>query len=354
MGKKSKARGGGKDAAAASAAAADASASASSKNAAARKLEAKKAAARAAAGCFTHDLELVRDLALLGMRIREALADGNCLFRALSISLADALVGCGGEAGAGERAHNDLRARCCDYILQHPDDFAPFVTGEDAPDKTLEAYVARMRRPSVWGGNAELIAAARMLGRPIYVYQRGQPRWRVACTVEEEKPPAAKDGEKEEEEEGGKGKGATTAERQRAALAERERAAREAEEEARALHVSYHGGDHYNAVVRVGGGGGGAPAVAAAPTPAKQRPPSGGEQEKKPKEGEGQDAAAAAAATAAKGALKPPSRNKACPCGSMQKFKACCGAATKAVAAAGGAAAAADSLAALAVKTLAI
>jgi OTU domain-containing protein 3 len=84
---------------------------------------------------------LDRQLALLGLRVKNITADGNCFFRALS----DQLQG-------DEGQHSELRAQVCALMAEQAEDFAPFV--ED--DQTLETYLARMKREGVWAGHMEL------------------------------------------------------------------------------------------------------------------------------------------------------------------------------------------------------
>ena len=86
--------------------------------------------------------------------------DGNCLFRSLS----DQLYG-----DYGNR-HDEVRAAVCDYMETNKDDFAVFLVFEDEEDedqdeedaKDFESYVAVMREDGEWGGNLELVAAARL------------------------------------------------------------------------------------------------------------------------------------------------------------------------------------------------
>ncbi|KAG1657729.1 hypothetical protein FOA52_011991 [Chlamydomonas sp. UWO 241] len=113
-------------------------------------------------GWGTDDLEA--DLACVGLRVKQVTGDGNCFFR----SLGDQMEG-------SESGHALLRARVMDHIQENKDDYAPFV--ED--DEPFEKYVKRMRKDGCWAGHMELIAASKVLGVSIYVYQSGQPRWVV-------------------------------------------------------------------------------------------------------------------------------------------------------------------------------
>jgi hypothetical protein len=86
-------------------------------------------------------------------------ADGNCLFRAVS----DQLFWDYGNN------HDQVRSDVCDFIAENEDDFAVFLVldddecadeEEDATD--FESYVENMRQDGEWGGNLELVAAARI------------------------------------------------------------------------------------------------------------------------------------------------------------------------------------------------
>lgn len=88
--------------------------------------------------------------------IKEILADGNCLFRSISDQLYN---DCG-------QKHLDVRNEICDYIEAHENEFSVFLVldeeedDEDAAD--FESYVQGMREDGEWGGNLELVAAARL------------------------------------------------------------------------------------------------------------------------------------------------------------------------------------------------
>lgn len=98
--------------------------------------------------------------------IMEMAADGNCLFRSLSDQLFQ-------DHG---NDHGNVRNAVCDYIERHEDDFSVFLVldddgneeDEDAAD--FESYVSNMRQDGEWGGNLELVAAARLYSRNITVF----------------------------------------------------------------------------------------------------------------------------------------------------------------------------------------
>lgn len=63
-------------------------------------------------------------LAKLGLQLREITGDGNCLFRALGDQY----------DGSGDK-HEQHRQAVCDYMMQHREDFEPFVEDDVPFDK---------------------------------------------------------------------------------------------------------------------------------------------------------------------------------------------------------------------------
>lgn len=93
-----------------------------------------------------------------GLTIVDMHADGNCLFRALS----DQLFG-----DCGSR-HAQIRSDICDFMEQNQEDFQVFLVlddedcEEDEDAKDFDGYLTSMREDGEWGGNLELVAAARL------------------------------------------------------------------------------------------------------------------------------------------------------------------------------------------------
>ena len=85
--------------------------------AAARKKE-RKASSNVLA---VDDKSFATQLAEMGLKVREVIGDGNCLFRAL----ADQLDG-------DDHAHSRHRQDVVRYITEHRDDFEPFIE-DDVP-----------------------------------------------------------------------------------------------------------------------------------------------------------------------------------------------------------------------------
>jgi OTU domain-containing protein 3 len=82
-------------------------------------------------------------------------SDGNCLFRALSDQLF---------VDHGYR-HDQVRTNVCDFMEQHQDEFSGFLvldeTESDHDAQDFASYIAAMRGDAEWGGNLELVAAAK-------------------------------------------------------------------------------------------------------------------------------------------------------------------------------------------------
>ncbi|KAL2914756.1 hypothetical protein HK105_205687 [Polyrhizophydium stewartii] len=158
-------------------------------------------------------VELERQLAALGLCIKDMNGDGNCLFRALS----DQLFG-------GPDRHGECRQAACDHMQAHPDLYAPFVD-----DGSLDSHIKRMRKPGVFGGNMELVAFARTHAVDIAVHQAGQPIWIVDGADAVDQPAAAQ-------------------------------AARQPEPRP-VLHVAYHSWEHYSSVRNQSGPHSGLPSI---------------------------------------------------------------------------------------------
>jgi len=103
-----------------------------------------------------------------GLEIVDMMPDGNCLFRSLS----DQLFGDYGNS------HADVRSAVCDFMEENEEDFKVFLVFEDEDDedqdeedaRDFDHYIECMRQDGEWGGNLEVVAAARLYRRSITVY----------------------------------------------------------------------------------------------------------------------------------------------------------------------------------------
>jgi OTU domain-containing protein 6 len=109
--------------------------------------------------------------------------DGHCLFAAVADQLS--LHGIIPRAAASYAA---TRATAAHYMMQHRDDFLPFlpsIDGEDGAGATqsegmmsqreFQMYCASIRDTAAWGGEPEIMALSRVYNVPIHVIQAGQP-----------------------------------------------------------------------------------------------------------------------------------------------------------------------------------
>ncbi|KAM0942738.1 putative ubiquitinyl hydrolase 1 [Dioscorea sansibarensis] len=124
----------------------------------------------------------------LGLKIVQITADGNCLFRAL----ADQLEG-------NEEEHTKYRHMVVQYILNHREEFEPFIE-DDVP---FDEYCQSMEKDGTWAGHMELQAASLVTRVNICIHRAMSPRWYIRNFQGQE---------------------------------------------ARMIHLSYHGGEHYNSV----------------------------------------------------------------------------------------------------------
>ena len=109
--------------------------------------------------------------------------DGHCLFAAVADQLS--LHGIVPRSAASYAA---TRATAAHYMMQHRDDFLPFlpsVDGEDGAGATesegmmsqreFQMYCASIRDTAAWGGEPEIMALSRAYNVPIHVVQAGKP-----------------------------------------------------------------------------------------------------------------------------------------------------------------------------------
>lgn len=100
-------------------------------------------------------------------RVTGVLADGRCLFRAIAHG---SCLRSGEEAPDENRQRelaDELRAQVVDELLKRRKETEWFIEGD------FDAYVERIQRPYVWGGEPELLMASHVLKTPISVYMRG-------------------------------------------------------------------------------------------------------------------------------------------------------------------------------------
>ncbi|KAK3088164.1 hypothetical protein FSP39_015555 [Pinctada imbricata] len=132
-------------------------------------------------------------LGKLGLQLRDIPGDGNCLFRALG----DQMEGHG-------RTHFKYRFDVVKYMMEHRDDFEPFVE-DDIP---FERHVLNLRKLGTYGGNDAIVAFARLHQVNVVIHQLNAPFIMI------------------------QGPGTTS-------------------QNTRQIHIAYHNGDHYSSVRKI-------------------------------------------------------------------------------------------------------
>jgi len=89
-----------------------------------------------------------------GLEIKEQEGDGNCLFRAISLQIY-----------GDSNMHSEIRKRCLDFMEADEPHFGQFVTEE-----SFHEYIARKRQDGVHGNNPEIQAISELFNRPIEVF----------------------------------------------------------------------------------------------------------------------------------------------------------------------------------------
>lgn len=165
---------------------------------AAHRRHKKERAAMGAQGCQSGDWDdfssLNTQLGTLGLTLKQIPGDGNCLFRALG----DQLFG-------DSNDHLIHRTQVVTYMRQHRDDFEPFV--ED--DLSFDAHLSSLAENGTFAGNDSIVAFARKHNLTVVIHQLNKPLWQIHGG------PGGSPGESE-------------------------------------VHISYHNGDHYNSVRKIG------------------------------------------------------------------------------------------------------
>ena len=114
------------------------------------------------------DLAFQKALKARGLEIAEQEGDGNCLFRAVSL-----------QVYGDPSMHGEVRERCLDFMERDPEHFAPFVVAtndekDDDPKDAFAAYIGRKRILGVHGNNPEIQAISELFNRPVEVFTPDQ------------------------------------------------------------------------------------------------------------------------------------------------------------------------------------
>lgn len=97
---------------------------------------------------------MITFLAAHHRRLDRARADGNCLFRSLSKQLFN-----------NPEYHNELRKIITEFVGSNPELFS----GWAIEGLSLQEHLKKMKAPGVWGSHLEILAAATLFGKTVYV-----------------------------------------------------------------------------------------------------------------------------------------------------------------------------------------
>ncbi|CAH3015073.1 unnamed protein product [Porites evermanni] len=105
-----------------------------------------------------------------GLSIKEITPDGNCLYNAIADQLS---------RRNQQTEMQTLRKLASDYMLNHEEDFLPFLTdtktGEVYTPDQFVHYCEELANTPVWGGHLEIQALSQVLKMPVEVYQANAP-----------------------------------------------------------------------------------------------------------------------------------------------------------------------------------
>lgn len=103
-----------------------------------------------------------RSIKKLGLEIVEQEGDGNCLFRAVSLQV----------YGHADH-HAEVRERCMDFMASNEEHYSNFVAADNDErpgSESFEDYICRKRQLGVHGNHAEIQAVSELFNRPVKVY----------------------------------------------------------------------------------------------------------------------------------------------------------------------------------------
>lgn len=88
--------------------------------------------------------------------------DGNCLFRSISHQL---------YRDFGQQ-HDLVRHEICNFLEENKEDFSIFLLLDDEEEdvRDFDSYICEMRKDGTWGGDVEIVCAARLYKRKVTVF----------------------------------------------------------------------------------------------------------------------------------------------------------------------------------------
>lgn len=101
-----------------------------------------------------------------GLRIKEVLSDGNCMYYAIADQLSQRM--------SISKDWKQLRELICNYMIDNYEQFQPYVTSDDGDllnEEKYQDYCYKVRDTLVWGGQPELKALADVFSVQIEIVQ---------------------------------------------------------------------------------------------------------------------------------------------------------------------------------------
>lgn len=101
-----------------------------------------------------------------GLKIKEVIADGNCMYYAVSDQIKNQL--------SINKTFQELRELTCDYMLQNSEDFQPYLANDEGDfldSEKYREYCDNIKNTPVWGGQLELKALSDVLKVSIEIVQ---------------------------------------------------------------------------------------------------------------------------------------------------------------------------------------
>ncbi|KAJ3055141.1 OTU domain-containing protein 6B [Rhizophlyctis rosea] len=121
------------------------------------------------------DAAIAKLIEPLALSIKQIPPDGHCLYNAVAhqLSLHDQ---------SDSKSYKELRHIAAEYMRKNPDDFMPFLVnnqGDCYNDAEYKQYCNTVEETALWGGQLEIQALSKALGRPIHIVQMGSPVLKV-------------------------------------------------------------------------------------------------------------------------------------------------------------------------------
>eukprot|EP00919_Chromeraceae_sp_WS-2016_P075175 GHVR01177849.1.p1 GENE.GHVR01177849.1~~GHVR01177849.1.p1 ORF type:complete len:340 (+),score=100.77 GHVR01177849.1:242-1261(+) len=107
----------------------------------------------------------------VGLSTHDVPSDGNCLYRAISHQLTLLNKFQNGSIPT----HECLREMCAEYLLDHKDEFLPYLEEAQHTEEGYTKYCLDVKETAVWGGEVEIRALSEVLKVPIEVYSASSP-----------------------------------------------------------------------------------------------------------------------------------------------------------------------------------